>query len=90
MSLIQSKRTLAMATAKTLVENLQRRYPGRFQDGQLRTLQRRVKIWRGLAGPAREIFFSQIHEPWESSARASRRASSSKGGREKAQMAHSC
>ena len=47
---------------------LQRRYPGRFQDGQLRTLQRRVKIWHGLAGPAREIFFSQIHEPWESSA----------------------
>ena len=29
--------------AKTLFEYLQRRYPGRFQDGQLRTLQRHVK-----------------------------------------------
>lgn len=29
--------------AKTLFEDLQRRYPGRLQDGQLRTLQRRVK-----------------------------------------------
>jgi len=34
--------------AKTLFEDLQRRYPGRFGDGQLRTLQRRVKIWRAL------------------------------------------
>jgi hypothetical protein len=31
--------------AKTLFEDLQRRYPGRFGDGQVRTLQRRVKIW---------------------------------------------
>ena len=51
--------------AKTLFEDLQRRYPGRFQDGQLRTLQRRVKIWRALEGPAREIYFAQIHEPGE-------------------------
>ena len=29
--------------AKKLFVNLQRKYPGRFQDGQLRTLQRRVK-----------------------------------------------
>ncbi len=28
--------------AKTLFEDLQRRYPGRFATGQLRTLQRRV------------------------------------------------
>jgi hypothetical protein len=32
--------------AKTVFEYLQRRYPGHFEDGQLRTLQRRVKIWR--------------------------------------------
>ena len=37
--------------AKTLFEDLQRRYQGRFADGQLRTLQRRVKIWRALEGP---------------------------------------
>jgi hypothetical protein len=29
--------------AKTIFEYLQRRYAGRFGDGQLRTLQRRVK-----------------------------------------------
>jgi hypothetical protein len=34
--------------AKTLFEYLQREDPGRFADGQLRTLQRRVKVWRAL------------------------------------------
>ena len=29
--------------AKTLFVDLQRRYPGRFSDGQLRTFQRQVK-----------------------------------------------
>jgi hypothetical protein len=28
---------------KTLFEHLQRTYPGRFQDGQVRTLRRRIK-----------------------------------------------
>lgn len=51
--------------AKTLLEDLQSRYPGRFQDGQLRTLQRRVKQWRAVEGPAREVFFSQEHKPGE-------------------------
>jgi len=45
--------------AKTLFEDLQRRYPGRFSDGQLRTLQRRVKTWRALEGPPREVFPGQ-------------------------------
>jgi len=49
--------------AKTIFEDLQRRYPGLFSDGQLRTLQRRIKVWRALAGPTKEIFFSQIHKP---------------------------
>ena len=51
--------------AKTLFEALQRREPGRFSDGQLRTLQRRVKHWRAVAGPAREVFFPQRHRPGE-------------------------
>jgi len=51
--------------AKTLFEDLQRRYPGRLGDGQLRTLQRRVKIWRALQGPPREVFFPQVHKPGE-------------------------
>jgi hypothetical protein len=33
-------------TAKVLLERLQHAYPGAFPDGQLRTLQRRVKAWR--------------------------------------------
>ena len=36
--------------AKTLFEYLQEQYPGKFQDGQLRTLQRRLKIWRATEG----------------------------------------
>jgi len=49
--------------AKTIFEYLQRTYPGRYQDGQLRTLQRRIKIWRALEGPQKEVFFPQVHYP---------------------------
>ncbi len=48
--------------AKTLFDYLQRQYPGRFQDGQLRTLQRRLKRWRALEGPEREVYFLQQHK----------------------------
>jgi len=51
--------------AKTLFEDLQRRTPGRYADGQLRTLQRRIKVWRALAGPHKEVFFPQVHKPGE-------------------------
>jgi hypothetical protein len=49
--------------AKTLLEALQRSHPGQFADGQLRTLQRQVKRWRGLSGPGKEVFFAQVHHP---------------------------
>lgn len=49
--------------ALTIFEELERRYAGRFQAGQLRTLQRRVRVWRGLYGPEREVFFPQVHRP---------------------------
>lgn len=49
--------------AKTLFEHLQRQHPGRFADGQIRTFQRRVKHWRATEGPAREVFFPQVHKP---------------------------
>jgi len=49
--------------AKTLFEWLQREYPGRFSDGQIRTLQRRIKLWRATEGPAREVYFGQRHTP---------------------------
>jgi hypothetical protein len=49
--------------AKTIFAYLKTQHPGRFQDGQLRTLQRRVKSWRALEGPAKEVFFPQVHYP---------------------------
>jgi hypothetical protein len=51
--------------AKTLFEYLQRTYPGRYHDGQLRTLQRRIKTWRALEGPPKEVFFPQSYKPAE-------------------------
>jgi hypothetical protein len=47
--------------AKTLFEYLQREHPGRFQDGQLRSLQRRLKVWRATRGPSLEVMFAQKH-----------------------------
>ncbi|MDX1996413.1 MAG: hypothetical protein SF066_01735 [Thermoanaerobaculia bacterium] len=47
--------------ALTLFEDLLRRRPGRYQEGQVRTFQRRVKQWRAEQGPAREIFLPQEH-----------------------------
>ena len=49
--------------AKTIFDDLQARIPGKFSDGQLRTLQRRIKHWRALEGPSQEIFFPQLHRP---------------------------
>ena len=51
--------------AKTIFEYLQRKKPGEYQDGQLRTLQRRLKHWRATAGPSKEVFFPQVHRPGE-------------------------
>lgn len=49
--------------ARTLFEWFQRQYPGVYQDGQLRTFQRRVKYWRAVEGPAKEVYFPQVHYP---------------------------
>jgi len=54
--------------AKSLYAYFQREYPGKFPDGQLRTFQRNVKIWRALEGPGKEVFFPQEHHPGELSA----------------------
>lgn len=51
--------------SKTLFEHLQRCFPGRFPDGQLRTLHRKVKVWRALEGPPKEVFFEQVHRQGE-------------------------
>jgi hypothetical protein len=51
--------------AKTVWEELNRREPGRFSAGQLRTLQRRFLDWRMRSGPECEVFFAQTHVPGE-------------------------
>ncbi|MBU4175404.1 MAG: DDE-type integrase/transposase/recombinase [Actinobacteria bacterium] len=43
-------------TAKLLFDRLMSEYPGKFESGQLRTLQRRVKEWRHIM--ARELVFA--------------------------------
>lgn len=49
--------------AKTIFAYLIDKYPGKFQEGQLRSLQRKVKKWKGLNGEPKEVFFAQIHKP---------------------------
>jgi hypothetical protein len=49
--------------AQQLFQHLQGEYPGLFSDGQLRTFQRKVKNWRALEGPIKEVFFPQLHHP---------------------------
>lgn len=51
--------------AKTLFDVLQQQHPGRYEDGQLRTLQRHVKRWRAAHGPDREVVLAQQHRPGE-------------------------
>jgi hypothetical protein len=51
--------------AKTLFELLQQQHPGRYEDGQLRTLQRHVKRWRAAHGPDRAVVLAQQHRPGE-------------------------
>ena len=49
--------------AQTLFALLCDQHPGRYQVGQLRTLQRRIALWRAQHGPDREVMFAQIHHP---------------------------
>jgi hypothetical protein len=52
--------------AVTLFADLQRRHPGVYMDGQLRTLERRVRQWRAISGPSRPVMFPQVHPPgWQ-------------------------
>ena len=44
---------------KTLFRYLCRTYPNQFQAGQLRTLQRRIKAWKAIEGPQKEVMFPQ-------------------------------
>ena len=53
----------AQLNAVTLLEELQRRHPGEYDSGVLRTLQRRVRQWRAVHGAERDIYFAQEHPP---------------------------
>jgi transposase len=49
--------------AKTLFCDLQDRFPGRFSDSQLRTLQRKIMAWRVTLRPSDETFGEQCRRP---------------------------
>ena len=46
----------------TLFEDLQDRHPGCFSNKLKRTFQRRVKAWKALHGPDKEVMFRQSKE----------------------------
>ena len=48
--------------AIAVFEELRRRHP-EFGPGVRRTLERRMRAWRALAGPERDVIFRQEHEP---------------------------
>lgn len=47
----------------TIFEYFQSKYPGKFHDGQLRTLERRVKAWKMEHGKSKDLSIPQLHEP---------------------------
>lgn len=51
--------------AKTILVRLCERPGSTFSDGQLRTLQRKIKRWRAEHGPHKEVMFPQQHRPGE-------------------------
>jgi transposase len=51
--------------AKTVFEVLQVNHPGKFVDGQLRTLQRQVRRFRAAHGAERNVVLAQRHRPGE-------------------------
>lgn len=49
--------------ALTIFEHLQEKYPGKFQDGQLRTLERRIRVWKIENKNSNLLSIPQIHLP---------------------------
>ena len=47
--------------AKTVFALIQEKHPERYEEGQVRTLQRRIRRWRAESGPDRDVVFSQQH-----------------------------
>ena len=55
--------TKAELEAKTLMQLLVDEDPKQFSMNQLRSMQRRLRDWRALRGPDKEVYFEQLHEP---------------------------
>lgn len=49
--------------AGAVLNHLQEKYEGKYTNGQLRSLQRRIKDWRALEGPEKEVYFPQEYQP---------------------------
>jgi hypothetical protein len=49
--------------ATTVMGMLCERDPGKYGPGHTRTLQRRMRDWRAMHGPHREVYFEQVHPP---------------------------
>lgn len=50
-------------SATTLFEDLQERHPAAYPNACKRTFQRRVKVWKALHGPDKDVIFRQHQEP---------------------------
>ena len=49
--------------AITILRKLQDDHAGQYPDSTRRTLERRVRQWRAMSGPPKEVFFPRQHEP---------------------------
>ena len=49
----------------TIFEYLQEKYPEKYSQSKLRTLQKRVSEWKAAHGEGKEVMFAQEHQPGE-------------------------
>ncbi|HYZ34048.1 MAG TPA: IS21 family transposase [Crenalkalicoccus sp.] len=47
----------------TVMQELERAFPGAYSERIRRTLERRMRDWRAVHGPEREVMFPQTHAP---------------------------
>jgi hypothetical protein len=60
--------TEGVLEAHTVLGVLEERHTGQFSQKLLRTLQRRMRDWRALHGPEKEVWFQQDHGPGKAAA----------------------
>lgn len=51
--------------ARALFDHLCEGHPDRYEPGQVRTLQRRIRDWRAREGPEKDVVLVQQHRPGE-------------------------